>query len=188
MENKISRYRKVKTFVQKILGIDRKIKKDYWTTRKNLNYYKEVIKLAKKYSPNAKSVIDVGSHNSEFLTQFDWIPNKTAIDIMRTPSIPGADNIMGDFMKYEPKHPFDLVLCLQVLEHLESPGVFVQKLLETGKIAIISVPYKWPEGKCRFHVQDPVDEEKFLNWTKKPWIEQVIVDDGLKRLIAVVGD
>lgn len=141
MENKISRYRKVKTFVQKILGIDRKIKKDYWTTRKNLNYYKEVIKLAKKYSPNAKSVIDVGSHNSEFLTQFDWIPNKTAIDIMRTPSIPGADNIMGDFMKYEPKHPFDLVLCLQVLEHLESPGVFVQKLLETGKIAIISVPY-----------------------------------------------
>ena len=88
-------------------------------------------------------------------------------------------------MTYAPPGTFDLVLCLQVLEHLECPDAFVEKLVGTGRIIVISVPYRWPEGRSKYHVQDPIDENKLLAWTKKRWIDQVVVKEanGEERII-----
>ncbi|WP_299413460.1 hypothetical protein [Acaryochloris sp. IP29b_bin.148] len=158
---------------------------DYWEKRKTLDYYKKVIKLAKKHSPEAQSVIDVGTHISQTITRLDWIPDKTAIDLKHLPEIPGARNIQCDFMTFKPEQRYDLVLCLQVLEHLDCPELFTDKLLKIGKKVIISVPYKWPEGQCQYHVQDPVDEDKLLSWTHKSWIEMAIAHDRAKRMVAV---
>lgn len=160
-------------------------KKDYWEERKTLDYYKKVIKLAKKHAPDAKSVIDVGTHVSQTLTRLDWIPDKTAVDLKHLPEVPDARNIQCDFMKFEPEQEYDLVLCLQVLEHLDLPELFTDKLLKIGRKVIISVPYKWPKGQCKYHVQDPVDEDKLLNWTRRSWIEMVIAHDRAKRMVAV---
>jgi hypothetical protein len=74
---------------------------------------------------------------------------------------------------------------LQVLEHLENPAEFAQKLFQSGQTVIISVPYKWPSGIQKNHVQDPVDEQKLKCWTGRDAIELLIVCDRRERLIAV---
>jgi hypothetical protein len=159
---------------------------EYWGERKNLHYYSKVVELAREFAPDATTVLEVGPRDTPFLEQFEWIPSKTTIDRYFQPVVRGATNLQGDFLKFEPQHLFDLVLCLQVLEHLESPQLFAQKLLDTGKIIIISVPYKWRAGYCKWHVQDPVDDDKLLTWTNRQWLRRVVVaDDGIDRLIAV---
>jgi len=178
--------RPIKRVIKKILRIEGGGQDNYWERRKSMLYYQETLKLAKKYAPDAETVIDVGSHNTQFLTLVDWIPSKTAIDLRRRPSIPGVMGIQGDFMQFGPENRFDLVLCLQVLEHLDSPALFTQKLLEIGKTVVITVPYKWPKGLCPSHCQDPVDEDKLLSWTEKSWLEkEIVTDDKDARLIAV---
>ena len=75
---------------------------------------------------------------------------------------------------------------MQVLEHLDRPGAFCKKLLATGRMVIISVPYRWPKGLYARHVQDPVDEDKIFQWIGKPCIDKaVVIDSKLKRLVAV---
>jgi hypothetical protein len=102
--------------------------------------------------------------------------------------VPRCANIKADFMGFAPPTPFDLVLCLQVLEHLERPAAFAEKLLDTGRIVIISVPYGWPKGRSASHRHDPIDEDKLLTWTKKPWIDHMVVRESNdeERLIVVL--
>jgi hypothetical protein len=159
---------------------------EYWEERKNWLYYRKVVELAREFAPVAQKVIEVGPRDTPFLESIDWVPSKTAIDRYFKPRIRGATNLQGDFLKFQPECVFDLVFCLQVLEHLDSPEPFAQKLLQTGKVVIISVPYKWRKGYCKWHVQDPVDEAKLLAWTKKGWLTSAVVEDvGAARLIAV---
>ncbi len=161
-------------------------KEEYWGKRSEWSYYQKAVEFAREFAPAAQTVIEVGPRDTPFLEMITWVPAKTAIDRYFLPCVQGTTNLQGDFMKFEPPRPFDLVFCLQVLEHLEAPEPFTQKLLRTGKIIIISVPYKWRKGHCKWHVQDPVDEAKVLGWAKKPWLNSAIVeDDGAKRLIAV---
>jgi hypothetical protein len=92
-----------------------------------------------------------------------------------------------DFLQYMPSQVFDLVLCLQVLEHVPLAEAFARKLLDTGRTVIISVPFRWPAGVCKPHVHDPVDREKLLGWTGRASITDVVVRDRRRdRLIAVL--
>src|SRR5262245_51157936 len=90
-----------------------------------------------------------------------------------------------DFMAYQPAERFDLVICLQVLEHLPEAALFARKLVETVRTIIVSVPYKWPKGKCRWHLQDPVDETKLDGWMQKKPIDVSVVTDREARMVAV---
>jgi len=160
----------------------------YWEKRKHFRYYAEVLRLARQYCPHARSVLDVGSMNSPFIRSFDWIPNKTSLDIRPAPRLRDSTCLTGDFMTYAFARPFDVVLCLQVLEHLDAPAPFSRKLLATGTTVIISVPYQWAQGAAPNHVQDPVDEAKLREWTGRDWLEHVLVRerDGTERLIVVL--
>lgn len=159
---------------------------DYWDDRKKCNYYKQTIRLAARFGWNAENVIEVGGGRTKMLEYLTWIPEKIALDLERKPQIAGALNIHADFMKYKPKKFHDLVICLQVLEHLPEPEVFLEKLFHTGKTIIISLPYKWPKGFCVHHIQDPIDEEKLLGWAKKDWLHfETAEDESVKRLITV---
>ncbi|MDB6121945.1 MAG: hypothetical protein JWQ71_938 [Pedosphaera sp.] len=161
-------------------------KSAYWQSRKELKYYQEVLRFARQYAPGGGSVLDVGSHNCDYITWFDWFANRHKIDLRKTIEIEGVKTMQGDFMQFQSPITYDLVLCLQVLEHLREPAAFAQKLLSTGKILIVSVPYRWNAGKCPCHPQDPVDEEKLLQWFKISWSEMTIVTDGkVRRLVAV---
>ena len=53
---------------------------------------------------------------------------------------------------------------MQVLEHVPEPAPFARRLLELGRIVLISVPYKWPKGSNPDHVNDPVDLEAVADW------------------------
>jgi len=91
----------------------------YWRRRKRMRYYQEVLRLAQAHAPTARSVIDIGSMNSPFIKQFRWIPAKTALDIYEQGRLRGVTNIKADFLTWTPPRRYDLVLCLQVLEHLD---------------------------------------------------------------------
>jgi hypothetical protein len=151
--------------LQALLGQDAA----YWQRRRHMQYYREVIRLARAHAPQARTVLDVGARDTPVVTELDWIPSRTAIDYEVAPNVPGVIGIKGDFMAYRPDQIFDLVICLQ-----------------TGRTVIISVPYQWPEGFTDEHLQDPVDEAKLVSWTRQSPIEKAIVtDDRLARFIGV---
>lgn len=157
----------------------------YWKSRKECNYYKKVLEIIRKYD-NCESIIDIGSANTEVLKDIP-IKEKVCLDINKLPANEGIRTIKHDFYKWTPDKKYDIVTCLQVLEHLNDPKTFTKKLLDLGnKVVIISVPYKWPKGFCKYHVQDPVDENKILSWTEKSCDESYIIEDAsVKRIICV---
>jgi hypothetical protein len=158
---------------------------DYWEARKHFRYYAEVIRLAQKYVPRGGTVIDVGARGTGVLTSLDGFSRRVMLDLEPMRPRPGIDTVQADFMEYRPPARFDLVLCLQVLEHLEDPAPFARRLFDTGDTVIISVPFRWPEGVFPLHVQDPVEETKLERWTGRVPVETLIVTDDRARMIAV---
>jgi hypothetical protein len=158
----------------------------YWDKRRDFNYYREVIRLAKAYVPSGGQVVDVGAHETEVLRQLDWFQRRVALDVRYIPPHAGIETIVTDFLDYQPESGFDLALCLQVLEHVGEPATFARKLLETGRTVIISVPYRWPREEHKGHLHDPIDEAKLELWTqRKPVTTTIIADRKKERLIAV---
>ena len=151
-----------------------------------MRYYAQVLAFARRYAPEGGSVIDVGGRDCEYIQWFDWFERKVVIDLKPPPASPGVETLAGDFLEFQPGVCFDLVLCLQVLEHLQEPAEFCRKLLQTGRTVIVSVPYRWPRGLCKYHVQDPVDEIKLHGWAGRSPLDSAIVRDGNReRLVAV---
>ena len=158
-----------------------------WDNRRHYLYYRKVHAYAQTFAPDAQSVLDVGSRDSEYLLDFDWIAHKTALDKEKVYHHPGVESILADFMEHDFDRQFDLVLRLQVLEHLHDPASFAQKLLSLGRVVIISVPYRWPKvSTTTNHVQDPVDEKKVRRWIgKDPVYSCRVKDKSSKRWIGV---
>jgi SAM-dependent methyltransferase len=157
----------------------------YWRSRSHLRYYDEVVALARRHEPGGQAVLDVGAGDTEMLRRLTWFPRRVALDRRPGPRQRGVERVVADFLAYTPPRRFDLVLCLQVLEHLEDPGPFARRLLAAGETVIVSVPYRWPAGLSPGHVQDPVDEAKLASWTGCEPVETQLVVNGLTRLIAV---
>lgn len=88
-------------------------------------------------------------------------------------------HVVADFMEYKPKKTFDLLLCNQVIEHVQDPAAFMKKLIESATISIISAPYNWPScGKNCGHVTDNITPSMFAEWSSpyKPVISEVIME------------
>lgn len=160
-------------------------RRTYWRRRRDYLYYREVIRLAKQNVPLGGRVIDVGAHETRILSELSWFERRVALDVKSIPPQRGIERIHANFLTHEVDAPYDLVLCLQVLEHLRDPEPFARRLFSTGSTVIISVPFKWPEGKCRWHVQDPIDRAKLRSWTGRKPTESIVVRDPNARLIAV---
>jgi Methyltransferase domain len=158
----------------------------YWETRRDLRYYREVVRLARVHVPAGRSVLDVGANDTEVLERLEWFERRVALDVDEIPPRAGVETVTADFNEFEPGGRFDLVLCLQVLEHLDRPGRFARKLLGARRTTIISVPHEWPGWVTEEHVHDPVDESKLRAWTGRDPTETSIVEDlGMERLIAI---
>jgi len=156
----------------------------YYHGRKDFKYYKKVKEVLN--SLHFSSIIDIGCRKSPIMAGLRNNVYKAMLDIQEIPPMDGIHMIQADFYKWKPDRKYDVALCLQVLEHLDKPKEFAQKLLEVGKTVVISVPYKWKEGLCNYHTQDPVDESKIKRWLGREPDEQYIVNDkDRKRIICV---
>jgi hypothetical protein len=112
-------------------------------------------------------MIDVGSGNAPYLEWFDWIPRRVSVDLEVPYRSESVEGVAGDIRNLSFDETFDVCSCMQVLEHVPEPGPFARRLLELGRIVLISVPYKWPKGSNRDHVNDPVDLEAVVRWFER---------------------
>lgn len=137
----------------------------YWERRKRSIYMFAAKQICARQCANPGSVIDIGSNGTPTL---EWHRETAArlvsLDLRRPYVADGVESLTCDFLEYDPESRFDLVTCFQVLEHVPDPAAFARKLIQIGEVAIVSVPYKWKKGKCRFHLHDPVDEQKMKRW------------------------
>ncbi len=160
---------------------------EYWASRASFNYY-NVVEAWINEQGTGDWIIDVGSRSTPMALKGDF-GRRTMIDIEPfTESIDGVELVNADWMEFPIDQKADLVLCLQVLEHLDDElvGPFAKRVIAAGKRSIISVPYRWKEKACATHLQDPVNFDKFIGWTGqmpvKYYIESRDVD---QRLIAM---
>jgi 2-polyprenyl-3-methyl-5-hydroxy-6-metoxy-1,4-benzoquinol methylase len=138
------------------------------------------------YIKNCNSIIDVGSGNTPILENF-MVKKKVSIDIRKPYVAEDVISIKKDFLQYNSDEKFDVCLCLQTLEHVKDVKEFSKKLLNISKILIISVPYKWKEGHCKYHINDPVDEDKLFSWfLKNPMYSEIVKEENkIKRIINI---
>ncbi len=104
---------------------------------------------------DCKSVLDVGARSGGFLYRVDpRYSVRIATDIYK-PLYMGGDDpkvlfIHGDFLDLKFDIPFDVVVCLEVLEHIDlvNRPAFAKKLLSlTKKHLLVSIPYMWKNSK-----------------------------------------
>lgn len=138
---------------------------EYWEKRKDAIYLFVAREICKKYGGRPQTVLDVGSNGTPTLEWHrDYAKRLVSLDLRNPYQALGVESIQTNFFDYDPEEKFDLVTCFQVLEHIQNAIQFAQKLLSVSKILIVSVPYKWSEFACKYHIHDPVDNEKMLTW------------------------
>lgn len=160
----------------------------YWQKRKDSIYLFAAKQICIRQCGEPKSVIDVGSNGTPTLEWHRQTATRlTSLDLRRPYVAEGVESLTCDFLHYFPESNFDLVTCFQVLEHVPDPVPFARRLTELGEIAVVSVPYKWKKGKCKYHVHDPVDEKKMRKWFERhPDFSYVARElNGVGRLIHV---
>lgn len=136
----------------------------YWRDRQDLLYYQVVRQLVEGLGQGAGSMLDVGSAACPYLDWFPQIPVRVSLDIERPHRAAGVESITADFLKWRTDRRFDIVTCLQVMEHVDDPAAFATKLLAVGRTVIVSVPHAWPPGSVDGHRHDPVTERKMRSW------------------------
>lgn len=158
----------------------------YKEERKDYLYYKIIREILSIIQQGNNSIIDVGSNGVDLLSPLR-LKDKVSVDLVEPVVADDIKSYKIDFFDYKPDQYFDIVTCFQVIEHVQEAQSFTKKLQETGKILLISLPFKWNNGTCQYHCQDPVDEKKIFSWTnKKPDYVWICEDkDYLKRIICL---
>lgn len=147
----------------------------YWRKRRDLLSYHYFHFLIRCLGAEARSLVDVGSGNAPYLDWFDWIPERVSVDLHVPYQSAGVRGLKGNIHELAFPHRFDICTCLQVLKNVPDAGAFAHRLMEIGKVVLISVPYKWPKGSNKHHVHDPVDEKKVARWFGRKPDYQILV-------------
>ena len=139
----------------------------------------------------SESIIDIGGWAGSFVSR-TLIDEKVCLDLeTKVECNDDVRNIIHDFLTWEPDKEYDIVICMQTLEHIsdEEVGIFARKLFEVSKHVLISVPYMWKKGQSSNHLQDPVNEEKIYEWTeKRPTKTHISTDKNMQRIICYYNE
>jgi hypothetical protein len=160
--------------------------RSYWERRRDHVYLQHIRAIVHAVGIDARSLLDVGTNGCPYPDWFDWIPRRVSLDLEKPYQSPGVVGIKADFLRWPSDERFDLVTCLQVLEHIPDASAFARALLARAPRVLVSVPYKWKPGNEQ-HVHDPVDEEKVTGWFgTAPRFTMVSTElrKPIKRLIA----
>jgi SAM-dependent methyltransferase len=136
----------------------------YWRKRSDMLYYQYFSYIIRCIGAQAGSLVDVGSGNAPYLEWFDWIPRRVSVDLKVPYRSESVEGVTGDIRDLRFDETFDICTCMQVLEHVPEPEPFARRLMELGSLVLISVPYKWPKGANKDHVNDPVGLESVVAW------------------------
>jgi hypothetical protein len=148
----------------------------YWEARSHMAYYAAIRELVESLSPGA-SILDVGGYDTPVVT-WGTFKRRYTVDAVLDPKFPGVKST----------EKMDVVICAQVLEHLENGTVerFARKLRQTGRTTIVSVPYCWPAGGEPSHVQDPIDIPKLARiMGGRPDRCRLVADGKRRRIVAL---
>lgn len=167
--------------------------KKFGGKRSALRYYDELFWVVLEFAHDAESILDVGSGPDPFLKHFDFVPERHIVApyfayvssnqaLKKVQELDGIKVSQVDFLDFEPPKRFDVVLCSQVLEHVEKPAAFLRKLFETGYIVIVSVPYNWNSCKDCHHVSNWIKEE-----TMKRWVEADLTASKVRRPVRLLS-
>ncbi|MDG2341096.1 MAG: hypothetical protein P8L32_07875 [Paracoccaceae bacterium] len=141
----------------------------YWEKRMDMLYYQYVDYIIRTLGHDAQSIIDIGTAGCPYLEWFDWIPEKISFDMAKPYESENVSGIQADFMDFDFDKKYDVLTCLQVLEHVPDVVPFARRLLEIANTVIISVPYMWSETAVGDHIHDPIDRKKIRKWMgRKP--------------------
>lgn len=153
----------------------------YWRKRSDMLYYQYFNYIVRCIGADARSMLDVGSGNAPYLEWFDWIPERVSVDLATPYRSKTVRGVEGDVFELAFERPFDLLSCMQVLEHVPEPEPFARRLMELGRLVLISVPYKWPKGATRSHVNDPVDLDAVVDWFGRPPNYHLVVREPFSK-------
>lgn len=163
----------------------------YWEDRQDFAYYALARDWIEELSPGTR-IVDVGGFNTPVVLagRFEErlvIDRRWVLDRK-----PGVRYVCRDYLRWPVEPVADVLLCLQVLEHLEDGEVelFARKLMQESRSLIVSVPYEWPADKYSGHPQDPIDHQKLIGWMggRSPEREAVVEDGSPRLLMSFSGD
>jgi len=168
---------------------------NYWTRRKDANYYRVVIEICSNILINNQhySIIDFGCKNTEVIFDLKCdkkflLDEENKYKPYQKLKIAEKKLIFIEKSIYDIDYTneFDICICLQTLEHLKHPEKAFELIHKASKkYTIISLPYKWkvfPKG----HIHNDIDEQLIKKWTKLNPIQSYVKKDrGLERIINV---
>lgn len=154
------------------------------------------------------SIVDVGSSWPPFLRSVNWMKGDRTIVSKYFPSGGGPVSackqgggkckdphsdiqvVMEDFYEWKPDKTYDVVLCSQVLEHVDDPKRFLRKLLATGRTVLASVPYHWKDYNLDFHKHHYLGLDDMRTWAGRDEIYSFVAEEDhggsmSRRLLAV---
>jgi hypothetical protein len=134
--------------------------KEYVYLKNRWSYFSEVVNFLKG-KDRFKKILELGPLN------FPICKDSDTVDIVGEPTF----NFDLNNRHWPFKH-YDLIIALQVLEHLEDQKHAFQEIKRLSDFAIISLPYKW---KTKVLSHNGIDEEVIKKWTNnEPIFKKVI--------------
>ena len=155
---------------------------DFYAPDRSRRYYQVAQDLLMRLQPT--SVLDVGGRQSPLLSSLPSSLSRTCLDSERVPRAPGIRFLHADFHTWAPDQVYDVVVCLEVLHHVEDPAAFARKLFTVGRTVLLSIPYRLPQGMSPGRHPN-LDETRLLAWTGRRPTAVQRVRDGFDRLLAV---
>ena len=158
----------------------------YRADREHLMYYRYIDMLLFALTQSASSIIDVGSNGMPVLEPLTWIKKRHSLDMENPYQSGKVLGIKENFYTFQASERYSFATCFQVLEHLDEPKLFCEKLFDIADDVLISVPYEWPKGHYKWHLNDPVTHESLKEWTGRDPAYFIIVEElfvGVKRCI-----
>ncbi|MEP7457169.1 methyltransferase domain-containing protein [Phyllobacterium sp. SB3] len=168
----------------------------YWSKRSNDRMYLMAVLFANFYTRRKETVADVGCHCSPLVLMLPDFKRRFAFDPSPQAAKAWADvdgaTFVNSILAPEMVRPlinddkFDLVICNQVIEHLEEPEEFATTLCNVSRKLILSTTFETEKGVIEGHVQDPISLDKFEGWFPRK-MQQCFISRGptVHKILAV---
>lgn len=139
----------------------------YW--EKRWDYISTVLDLIE----NEKEVLEIGSGGLQLVKSSD------TMDIQKP-----ATYVQNASKKWNIEKKYDLIIALQVWEHLDNPRIAFTQAKQHAKKIILSFPIDWNSPHDTQHHR--ISRQEIIRWTELPKKEiRINGENGLDRLICI---